>query len=300
MIDSHTHLALKSIYPKDYLLGMATDGQALESADRVEQILGVILNDLNAKKHVKQMAEAGIDAAILLMIDGGVGMGEAELGIEEIYTVHNEIAAAYEDKLILFGGVDPRRGAVGAELFAKAVRENGYRGLKLYPPMGFDMSDPGLESTYRLCSDFGLAVTVHTGPSLSTMSNEKASPAAVAAVAKRYPEINFVLAHAGYRLKSDDVREALKLPNVYADISGFQKILRKYLAEGSDELALIFRDDYCQKILFGTDWPLFNLMSKLEQDVKVLRDYADSANASRESLDLILHGNACRVLRSEF
>jgi uncharacterized protein len=299
MIDIHTHLALKSIYPKDYLLGMAADGQSLGNEDRVEQALTLILNDLDAKKHVKQMADAEIDLAALLMIDGGVGMGEADFTIEEIYRIHNEIASAFGGKLVVFGGMDPRRGALGRDLFASAVRNNGYRGLKLYPPMGFDMSDPGLDSTYRLCSDYGLSVMVHTGPSLASMRNEKASPAAVAEVAGRYPDINFILAHAGYRLKSAEVREAIRLPNVFADISGFQKILLKYLAEGNDELALIFHEEYCHRVLFGTDWPLFNLMSKLKHDVKMLRDYAHSVNASQEALDLILHGNARRLLRSD-
>ena len=299
MIDIHTHLALKSIYPKDYLLGMAADGQTLENKDKVEQVLTLILNDIDAKKHVKQMADSEIDLAVLLMIDGGVGMGEADFKIEEIYQIHNEIAAAFEGKLIVFGGLDPRRGAFGRDLFASAVRNNGYRGLKLYPPMGFDMSDSGLESTYRLCSDYGLSVMVHTGPSLSWMSNEKASPAAVAEVAGRYPDINFILAHAGYRLKSAEVREAIKLPNIFVDISGFQKMLPKYIAEGNDELALIFHEKYCHSVLFGTDWPLFNLMSKLKHDVKTLRDYAASVSASRGVLDLILHGNARRLLRSD-
>lgn len=296
MIDIHTHLALKSIYPREYLLGMAADGQPLGSEDRLDQVLTLILNDLNAKKHMDQMADAGIDLAVLLMIDGGIGMGEADFTIEEIYRIHNEIAAAGKDKLIVFGGVDPRRGALGSELFRNAVRDNGYRGLKLYPPMGFDMSDPALDPAYQVCSDYGLSVVVHTGPSLASMSNEKASPSAVADVAKRYSDANFILAHAGYRLKSAEVREAIKLPNVYADISGFQKMLRRYLADGNDELALIFRDDYCQKVLFGTDWPLFNLMSKLSKDVQTLRDYADSVDASSDALDRILHGNASDLL----
>lgn len=298
MIDVHTHLALKSIYPTDYLLGMAADGRTLGNKDKVEQVLALILNDNDAAKHVKQMAEAGIDLAVLLMIDGGVGMGEADFKIDEIYEIHNEIAAAFGGKLMVFGGLDPRRGALGRDLFASAVRNNGYRGLKLYPPMGFDVSDPGLDSTYRLCSDYGLSVMVHTGPSLASMHNAKASPPAVAELAGRYPDINFILAHAGYRLKSDEVRAAIRLSNVFVDISGFQKMLPTYLETGNDELALIFGDEYYTKVLFGTDWPLFNLMSKLKRDVTTLRNYADSVNASREALDLILHGNAHRLLRS--
>jgi predicted TIM-barrel fold metal-dependent hydrolase len=299
MIDVHTHLALRSIYPKEFLLGMAADGKPLADEQRIEQVLTLILNDVNARNQVRQMDDAGIDLAVLLMIDGGIGMGEAEFTIEEIYRIHNEIAAAYAGKLIVFGGVDPRRGTLAADLFASAVRDHAYMGLKLYPPMGFDVADPQLDSSYRLCSDRGLTVMVHSGPSLATMRNEKASPAAIAAVAQRYPDASFILAHAGYQLSSPEIAAAIRLPNVYVDISGFQKILPRYLAEKNDELSLIFRDDYCEKVLFGSDWPLFNLMSKLRQDVTTLRDYADAVGANAGAVDLVLHGNASRILRRD-
>ena len=74
-----------------------------------------------------------------------------------------------------------------------AVRDLGFRGVKLHSN-AFCMSPthPGAEKIYRVALELKIPVMIHTGNGLPN-----ALPSMTIPVARRYPNLKIVLAHAG-------------------------------------------------------------------------------------------------------
>jgi predicted TIM-barrel fold metal-dependent hydrolase len=305
IIDIHAHLALNKIYPSSFITGMLTNtvspSAELAKASTIQQIIRfsrIILNDENGANLISQMDKAGISKTVLLIVDGGLALGEAELTLEEIFAIHHNVLRNFPQRVIVFGGVDPRRGDMGFRLFKKGVFDYGFKGLKLYPPMGFAMNDERLDKYYSLCSDFNLPVLIHTGPSHDFLQNELADPKNIIETAKKFKNIKFILAHAGFSLNTPSVQLATSLPNIYCDIAGFYKKFKLVDIDKMDMLEKIFHKSINQKILFGTDWPLFNIVSTLKGQVDIIHKLHNKVkkNYSKEALDNIMFRNALSVL----
>lgn len=74
-----------------------------------------------------------------------------------------ELKKKYPENVVPFFHADPRRKNVFG-LFKMAVEEYGFKGLKLYPPMGYFPYDKRLYDIYQYCSDNNLPVIVHCSP----------------------------------------------------------------------------------------------------------------------------------------
>jgi hypothetical protein len=141
-------------------------------------------------------------------------------------------------------------------------------------------------------------VLIHTGPSLPALQNELADPGNAYEVARRFSGVNFILAHAGYRLHQPAVQRVLTLPNVYLDIAGFQAQYRQVDEQMVAALGPIFQPQFNTRVLFGTDWPLFNLMNPLVRQVNLIRDLwtAVAPAGGTAALENILYRNAAGIL----
>ncbi|RZK01822.1 MAG: hypothetical protein EOO43_23775, partial [Flavobacterium sp.] len=224
VIDIHTHLALKEIYPITYLNGMFGEGASRMNKQGIDAILSLFMTDNSCERLIRQMDMANIQRAVLLIIDGGMGMQEPPFSLEDIYTIHFQILLRYPERFLVFAGVDPRRGVAGLKLFEKSIIKFGFKGIKLYPPMGYSMDDRRLYDYYELCSANNLSVLIHTGPSLLQLRNEYAAASNVYNISRQFPNVNFILAHAGLNPNALE-EKILSLPNVYLDIAGFQSII---------------------------------------------------------------------------
>jgi uncharacterized protein len=297
VIDIHSHLAFSPIYPSKFLSEMFA-GSTEDEKVKINKILPLFLKDKEGSAFLKQMDIAEIGKAVLLIIDGGIGLGEAILSIEEIYELHFNILKNHPDRFIVFGGIDPRRGLRGLSLFKKGIVDYGFRGLKLYPPMGFSLNDESLAPILKYCNDNHLPVLIHTGPSLNILKNEYADPLSVKEIAKNYKDIKFILAHAGHSLTSQLIDLIQTNENFYADIAGYRS---KYIeSQGtkskSPALLNIFNEEINKKILFGSDWPLFNFMTPLSTQIEHLKTYAENNGLKKSCLDNILYKNALEIL----
>lgn len=172
------------------------------------------------------------------------------------------VAAADPQRLLPFGGLDPRDPDVASDP-AGAVDglvDLGIRGLKIHPPHQALRANayrrgaaeehlPALEGIYRRCAEVGLPVMVHTGTSIFPGARSRyGDPMDCDDVAVDFPELLLILAHGGRPLWC---REATFLarrhPNVYIDVSSIppSRLLR-YLP---------FLERRPEKFLWGTDWP---------------------------------------------
>lgn len=173
-----------------------------------------------------------------------------------------EIARANPDRLLPFGGLDPRLPAVIDDP-AGAVDQLlalGIRGLKIHPPHqqfranayrpgASDEHLPALAGIYDRAAQRSLPVMVHTGTSIFPGARSRfGDPLECDDVAIDFPDLVLVLAHAGRPFWCPQaIFVARRHRNLHLDLSGIPPSrLLHYLPE----LPRI-----AHKCLWGTDWP---------------------------------------------
>jgi len=158
----------------------------------------------------------------------------------------------------------------------------GARGLKVHPYAQFlPPNHSRMMKLYKRWSKTGLPVLFHTAnnglePSfLRKLSDMELYEEPL----KKFPEIPFIMGHAGMLFYELAVKYAKAHGNTYLEIGGQPPQNIRHMIE-------ILGND---KILFGTDWPFYPLILPL---AKVLV----ATETDRESRDLILSGNAFRLI----
>jgi uncharacterized protein len=293
IIDIHSHLAFNKIFPEKFLSGVAGTLDAKDEIQRrlVGQLVSNSLSDSNGSQFIRRMDIAGIDKSVLLIADFGFSLGEAALSLEDIFLLHKTVLDAYPDRFLVFGGVDPRRGREGTDLFEKSIRDYKFSGLKLYPPCGFELDHPGLYPLYEVCDQLGLPVLTHTGPSLACMRTEREYPASILKVSAEFKNIRFILGHGGARDCETTIAVAKKRKNVYFDISTFQAYFKEKAS--LDKQFRRFFDHCPEQVLFGTDWPMF-LLSATQRQLRNMIEEIGSINTTEK--ERVFFKNAIGVL----
>ena len=261
----HAHVAHADLFHEHFLSGVKNGvlksvnlpGGAKVPASLLDRIARKRLSDPDCAELLREMEIAGISTTVLLIADFGFGYDESELTLETIYEHYGQVLTAHPDKFIVFGGADPRRGRPGLELFEKGVEKLGFRGLKLYPPCGYELDDEGLFPYYELCDHYRIPVLAHTGPSLPTMRGDQTYPASIMNASRRFERVNFVLGHAAFQNPEANIRAASERDNVFLETSGFQRVMQDREQIARDLRTLFERIP--ERVVFGTDWPMFNI-----------------------------------------
>jgi predicted TIM-barrel fold metal-dependent hydrolase len=84
-----------------------------------------------------------------------------EIQLQDLVAIKNDEKLG--EFVIPFIAIDPRRKNLLA-LVRKYVEEHGFRGLKLYPPMGYYPNDPALHPIYAYAQENGLPLIAHCSP----------------------------------------------------------------------------------------------------------------------------------------
>ncbi len=115
------------------------------------------------------------------------------------------------------------------------------KGIKVHPLHSkLELDDPKMEYYINLCSKYQIPMLVHT-------ANTYSHPKIVFEVAKKYPDVNFVMGHMGLGMDNTIAAKLMAMqPNLYGDTAWveYNKL---------PELIAICGED---KILFGTDSPI--------------------------------------------
>lgn len=300
IIDCHSHIASRTVLPPQFFDGWLRTVKAhlpsnldAMQMERMDELLRALNEDSQSVKHIAEMEMAGIDLAVLLVIDFGIIYKDLPITIEEVHLEHKRLLER-SDRFIAFSGVDPRRGKEGLELFEKAVTDWGFRGLKIYAPCGYSPSDKRLFPFYEICSARKLPVLTHVGPSSATLSFRHTNPLGVDTAALNFPNVNFILGHAGVTLYRQAGLIAQYRPNIYLDLSGFQaevtrgsfrNILKWHLSRGLS-----------RRLLFGTDWPIHRFFGSQQRWVNEIRNCEAAGVLSAEDTENILSGNMKSLL----
>ncbi len=302
IIDSHCHIASDEHIPQSFVQGAIANMIAALTAQgvnmnpkRLVQMFHQKMQDPLCDALVAEMAEAGISKSILLAPDFTCALKDCKLTIAESFAKHVEVLARHPGKFEVFGGVDPRWGKDGVDLFERSLVEFGFRGFKVYPPCGYSPSDERLFPYYELCVHHKAPVVVHVGPTSPALAFDTTDPFMLDRAARNFPAVNFIMAHGSVNYADNCAMMCAFRPNVYLDISAYQSAMRGDNTAGSVKAAVSRGINH--KILFGTDWPVFRMHGTQRSFVETITaEDGPLCELNDIEKELILYKNAARLL----
>ncbi|MDP4179639.1 MAG: TatD family hydrolase [Bacillota bacterium] len=197
--------------------------------------------------------------------------------VEQVGPINEFIcdACSKYDSFIGLGTIHPDVDEVEVEV--NKIIELGLKGIKLHPDFqDFNIDDESMMAIYK-AAEGKLPILIHMGDENKTSSR----PKRLARVLDLFPELTVIAAHFGGYSMWDESIEYLVGRKVYFDTSSSLFKMEKGKAED------IIRKHGVEKILFGTDYPMWSHEDEMERFNKLqLSDY---------ERQLILWENASRL-----
>ncbi len=206
------------------------------------------------------------------------------MGFYEDCVSHNEAllsrADQYPDRLIPFVTVDPKLGRASVDELERRLANPRFRGVKFHPwlqAFASSMLRDTMMDILHVAAQYQAPVLLHDGtPPYSTTYQ-------VADLARWSPDTTVVLGHAGSADYVDSAAQLVRdIPNLYGCFCGPRPSdLEHLVALGGAE-----------KIIFGSDFGAAGW--------RLLPERIDNVTAAKltpAQLDLILYGNAARLLK---
>ncbi len=219
---------------------------------------------------VRFMDEGGVDKACI------TGLADVPGDDEEAYPRFLDALRAAPDRICAgYLRINPWYGEKARDLFRRAVREDGIRGLKLHPTtIILPPNAPAVIEFVRLAGDLGVPVLFHSG------DDPNALPLQIGECAAACPDTNVIMGHMGGIFFGEDaIRVAERHANVYLEPSGNPRpdIVRKAVdAVGAE------------RVVFGTDAPAMHPSVELKK--------VALAGLRPEERELVLWKNVARLM----
>ncbi len=230
------------------------------------------IRDGSSERLVRDMDAAGIDKTVVLPLDFEYLRGGDGFTFRDFNDLAARYAREHPGRIIAFAGVDPRRGVAAVTELRRCVEELGFRGLKLWTVTGFRVDDERYYPLYEEAARLGITVLVHTGLGPGESYLETCRPVYVDKIAVDFRELNFIMAHAGTPWVEEALTVALKNPNVYVDVSAWQRPARTFPLAFAQLLSMAkLLHGGVHKVLFGSDWPLFTEIYSQREWVEAVR-----------------------------
>lgn len=329
----HTHLFTMNHVPDWYLFGAARIPGILQkplfrllrmwpdSNDQLDRLSAFALCGYHRnqyevfEQHLKGQYPGDTAFVVLPMDMGCMNYGRPK---HDINAQHEELALAcrkvsedrnYKGRLIPFVHFDPRR-ANALQSIRYWIEQRGFKGVKLYPPLGYRPDDPLLDPIFGYCAANRVPVITHA--SGGTVRHKKymfnkddatrlAAPSNYIPVLEKYPDLRLCFGHFGgdkswlafrknplfsndYRNEptatwQKEIRELMSnFKGVYADLSYviFSDLLNLKV------LKVLLQDPVVlQRTLFGSD---FYMVAMEQTSEKEMSFYLRSEISPREYL----------------
>ena len=237
-----------------------------------------------------QMDVAGVDRAVLLPIDCARARGDAVSSNEQVAEL-----CKLSSRFIGFASVDPLKDGAAHEL-EHAVQKMGLRGLKLDAALqDFELRDPKVYKLYEAAAGLKIPVLLHTGMSWAPgTALERGQPMLLEDAIRRFPKLEFVLAHWGWPWVWEATALALKYPNVYLDTSCLYYDGPKQFYEfvfSKQIPTTILERSLRNQMVFGSNYP--------RVEIKNMVHALKSLALTEGCLDKIFDENPRKLLRLE-
>jgi uncharacterized protein len=273
IVDFHTHLLKWDDYVPDMrdFLGRVNPDYLERFGDRHP----------TAREFADVFRSAGVDRVVVL----------AEHAPATTGNLRSEYVAEFcvgDPALIPACCINPNVDWRPREAFIRYVDELGMRLLKLMPSYGFfHLGDSRMWRIYEAAEARGIPILIHVGSSVFPGTRQRfCDPDELQDVAREFPALPFVLAHAGRGYWYEQCQFlAEHEPNVYLDLTGLPPARLLELLPRLERLAA--------KTVFGTDWPA--VPKPPAENLAAVRGLGLSEPATAA----ILGGTAARLLRLE-
>ncbi|MFD7500839.1 amidohydrolase family protein [Streptomyces sp. NPDC059850] len=213
-------------------------------------------------------------------VDKGVLLGIADTA-RHVDAVNRFVAAQRGPDLVPFGTVHPD---LPLEDNLASLRRHGIAGVKLHSLFqGFAYDDPRV---WDLLEAFGsrIAVIAHVGAGGDRQSNERATPAMIRAIVRRFPDLRLIACHFGGYHRLEEAEEQLLGEDVLLETSWPPTMARL----APERVRAIIGRHGANRVVFGSDWP----MADPGAEISAIR----ALGLSEEATAGILGGNAARLL----
>ena len=159
--------------------------------------------------------------------------------------------------------------------------ELGLKGVKLHPDIQqFKIDDWRCLKIYELCEKNNLPVLMHTGDYRYDFSN----PNRLLPVLKIYKSLTVIGAHfGGWSIWEKACEQLAGIPNFYVDCSSSLPYLESQTAKE------LIRRYGAEHVLFGTDYPMWNVKEELRRFLDLGLDEAENKSILSVNAKKIFH-----------
>jgi predicted TIM-barrel fold metal-dependent hydrolase len=234
-----------------------------------------------------------------------MGLGDPPAG-NSTEVQHNRLAelrdrvnATQPGKIIPFAHFDPRRDDAVAKL-QYYIEEKQFKGVKIYPPLGYDPGDPQFDAFWQFCDQRSLPVMTHCSGAVVRSNNLESHIAAgycdpenYKPVLAKYSNLRLCLAHFGgdsawdtylnvpnwnkqhedpdhpekaFLFTALEMLQSGNYPSLYVDIA---YVIFHY-RENSKILKVLLADTNIRnKVLFGTDFYMVKIEKFSEKQLSM-------------------------------
>ncbi len=217
---------------------------------------------------LKGMEDNGIDRCVLCPV-------------EEYLTVYNgegnrmltEACRQYPDRFYGFAVANPWYGERAVRMLTEAFEAGLHGAFFVSSLQGFSIDDDIVDPLMEVCRRYGRPVYFHTATPAFAL------PLQLAYLARRFPEVDFIMGHCGANDFVYDIDASMyKTPNLYLETS-------------LSYCETIYRvvEQYPDRVIFGSDAPRSPQGFELG---KVLKSTGDAS-----VMENVLSGNLLRILK---
>lgn len=180
----------------------------------------------------------------------------------QVQSINNFIAQSVKasgGKFIGLGTLHPDTSDLSGDI--EHLKELGLKGVKLHPDIqAFKIDDYRCLKIYEQCEKANLPILMHTGDNRYDYSN----PNRLLPVLKIYTGLTVIGAHFGGWSVWDEAKEKLSgIENFYVDSSSSMPYI------SSDKTREIIARYGADRVLFGTDYPMWSPSAEIESLLKL-------------------------------
>jgi predicted TIM-barrel fold metal-dependent hydrolase len=266
----------------------------------------------HAELFISEMDAAGIDVAVLQMIDHSFQPGDFgrqyKVPYEQVLEDTAEVTSRYPGRFLMFAGVDPSRGKDGVKLFERAVTEYGCVGLGEWVTQQWEVFPNDTKLCYpyfEKCLELGVP---HSNNCEGRF--EHCAPSVFDQVATDFPDLKIALGGSG-RPRPTEVRRgtarwefphqalllARKHPNIYLDLDDWQRLDADGITYCLTYLRRALTGDARKRVMFGSDHPVIYVMYSEREWIDVVLGSEDyGVSFTPEEMELFFSANALDYL----
>lgn len=231
------------------------------------------------------------DGKVSTLLELGQKAGIDKFVVQSVATTPKQVSSInnficdtvkkYPDKMYGLGTLHPE-----SENIEKDIDELislGLHGVKLHPDIQqFKIDDYRCLEIYEICEKRGLPVLIHTGDHRFDFSN----PNRMLPIVDIYENLTIIGAHfGGWSIWHEAAEQLCDRKNFYVDCSS------SFYALTDDEIRFLINKYGSDKVIFGTDYPMWDCKTELDRFI--------SLGLSKDDSDKILYKNAMKVFSLE-